>query len=64
LQNGDLRVLYLAWLLGVREGGPDQPHPPVPAKLKRPSAALRAFADFFAIEPAMWRRYGGVARGK
>jgi hypothetical protein len=52
LIGGDLRALYLAWLLSaqMRELDEDAPEPPVPAGLARLDAALEAFADFFGID--------------
>lgn len=53
LANGDQRALYLAWLLGAQKGelDGDDLEPPCPAGLRKPSAALRAFADFLWIDP-------------
>src|SRR5438445_3172354 len=49
---GEYRALYLAWLLGVQEGevGPHAPEPPIPPGLEKPTAPLRAFADFMRID--------------
>src|SRR4051812_45116123 len=50
---GDLRLLYLAWLLTVqhREVDEDAVEPPVPPGLGRLSAALSAVAEFLRIDP-------------
>ncbi|MGH8480762.1 MAG: hypothetical protein ACREXK_14675 [Gammaproteobacteria bacterium] len=52
LASGDLRVLYLGWLLSaqVQELDEDALEPPVPARLDRLSASIRAFADFLRID--------------
>ncbi|MGI0494833.1 hypothetical protein ACN4EG_23865 [Alkalinema pantanalense CENA528] len=55
LIQGDLRVLYLAWLAaGFGEDIPEDPEdliePPVPANLKKLSPALKAFAALFEID--------------
>jgi hypothetical protein len=56
LLNGDLRLLYLAWLAaGFAEEVPKAPEemiePPVPPNLQKLSPALQAFADLFQIDP-------------
>jgi hypothetical protein len=56
LLNGDLRLLYLAWLAaGFAEEAPNAPEemvePPVPPNLQKFSPALQAFADLFQIDP-------------
>lgn len=55
LLQGDLRLLYLAWLKTISmdesEEMQDEPEPPVPAGLKKLNAGLQAFADFFEIDP-------------
>lgn len=50
---GDLRLLYLAWLLAVLNGEVDEDElePPVPPGLGRLSAALRMVVDFLRIDP-------------
>lgn len=50
--NGDLRSLYLAWLLCVQsyEVDEDEPEPPVPAGLNQLTGPLEAFADFLRID--------------
>ncbi len=56
LAVGDLRLLYLAWLLGAQWAGRDEEHavadtePPVPTGLGDLSASLRAIADFLEID--------------
>ncbi|MDK3256989.1 hypothetical protein [Blastococcus capsensis] len=53
LMAGDLRLLYLAWLLAVQnhEVDEDSLEPPVPPGLGQLSAALRAVAEFLRIDP-------------
>ncbi|TFV57005.1 hypothetical protein E4P41_14985 [Geodermatophilus sp. DF01-2] len=50
---GDLRLLYVAWLLAVVNGevDEDEVEPPVPPGLDRLSAALRMVVDFLRIDP-------------
>lgn len=50
--SGDLRALYLAWLLCVQDGEIDDGalEPPVPVGLGRLTASLRAFVDFLRID--------------
>ena len=52
LAAGDLRLLYLAWLLAVQsdEVDEDDTEPPVPAGLGALSASLQAVADFLEID--------------
>jgi len=52
LASGDLRVLYLGWLLSaqMQELDEDALEPPVPARLDQLSAPIRAFADFLRID--------------
>ena len=56
LAAGDLRLLYLGWLLGAQWAGQDDDdavadiEPPVPAGLGDLSASLRAIADFLEID--------------
>lgn len=49
--RGDLRALYMAWLVAAEINGAedDELEPPVPAGLAEPSAALQQFADFFGV---------------
>jgi hypothetical protein len=55
LLQGDMRMLYLAWLKVVSmddsEVWEDETEPPVPAGLKKLNASLQALADFFEIDP-------------
>lgn len=53
LAAGDLRLLYLAWLLsvGLEELDEDEVEPPVPAGLGDLSAALLSLVDFLHIDP-------------
>ena len=56
LATGDLRLLYLGWLLGAQwadqdeEDAIDDTEPPVPTGLGDLSASLRAIADFLEID--------------
>jgi hypothetical protein len=52
LAAGDLRLLYLGWLLAVQSDDVDDEdtEPPVPAGLGELSAPLRAVADFLDID--------------
>ena len=52
LAAGDLRLLYLAWLLALQsdEVDDEDTEPPVPAGLGNLSAGLQAVADFFEID--------------
>jgi hypothetical protein len=49
---GDLRALYLEWLLCVQAGelADDDLEPPVPADLTRLTASLRSLVDFLRID--------------
>ncbi len=49
---GDLRPLYLGWLLAVQDGelGDDDTEPPLPAGLAALSPAQQAMADFLRID--------------
>jgi hypothetical protein len=53
LLAGDLRLLYLAWLLAVQNGEVDEDavEPPVPPGLGQLTAALSAAARFLRIDP-------------
>jgi hypothetical protein len=55
LLNGDLRCLYLGWLLCAQAGElrDDEIEPPVPPGLGRLSPALRALADYLRIDDAL-----------
>ena len=50
--SGDLRALYLSWLLCVQCGGvePNAAEPPVPAGLRNLTAGLESLADFLRID--------------
>ncbi|NUO83219.1 hypothetical protein HUU05_24365 [candidate division KSB1 bacterium] len=55
LINGDLRMLYLAWLHSLNreyeiEEQAQELEPPVPLGLKSLNAALKSFIDFFEID--------------
>ena len=52
LAAGDLRLLYLAWLLALQsdEVDDEDTEPPVPAGLGNLSAGLQAVVDFFEID--------------
>ncbi len=52
LAAGDVRLLYLAWLLCVqaREVDEDEGEPPVPAGLGELSGPLRSLADFLRLD--------------
>ncbi len=52
LAAGDLRLLYLEWLLSVQaeEVGDEEAEPPVPPGLRALSAPLRAVADFLRLD--------------
>jgi hypothetical protein len=52
LAAGDLRLLYLAWMLALQrdELDDDNAEPPVPAGLGNLSAGLQAIVDFFEID--------------
>ena len=53
--RGDLRALYLGWLLCAQSGEveEDELEPPVPQGLGRLSASLDAFAEFLRIDPEL-----------
>ena len=55
LLNGDLRIIYLAWLNAVHleydiKKYNNKPEPPVPDNLQNLSAGLKSFVDFFGID--------------
>lgn len=52
LAAGDLRLLYLSWLLSVQaeEVGDEEAEPPLPPGLRTLSAPLRAVADFLRLD--------------
>lgn len=53
LSGGDLRVLYLAWLVAVTEAtiADELWEPPVPAGLRKLTAAQKSFVSFMRIDP-------------
>ncbi len=53
LAHGDIRCLYLGWLLCVQSGelDDDDIEPPVPPGLGQLSASLESLADFLRIDP-------------
>lgn len=53
LMKGDLRALYIAWLLGVQERELDEGtlEPPVPSGLGQLSNALENLADYLRVDP-------------
>ncbi len=53
LMQGDLRCLYLSWLLAAQSGEleDDEQEPAVPLGLRSLSAALQSFAEFVRIDP-------------
>jgi hypothetical protein len=53
LGRGDLRALYLGWLLCAQSGDldDDDVEPPVPAGLGKLSASLEGFTDFLRVDP-------------
>jgi hypothetical protein len=53
LAAGDLRLLYLGWLVAVQAGDVDDEalEPPVPAGLASLPSSLQAFAEFMALDP-------------
>lgn len=57
LGRGDLRALYLGWLLCVQSGDLDDDdlEPPVPAGLAQLSASLKSVVEFLRIDPERWR---------
>ena len=57
LSRGDLRALYLGWLVRAQSGvlDDDDLEPAVPAGLARLSASLESFAEFLRIDPDLIR---------
>jgi hypothetical protein len=53
IARGDLRGLYLGWLLSMQNGELDEGdvEPPVPPGLGQPSASLESLAEFLQIDP-------------
>jgi len=52
LASGDLRCLYLGWLLRVQNGeiADDLLEPPIPPSLGRPGKSLKAFVEFLHLD--------------
>ncbi len=52
IAGGDLRALYLIWLLRAqeRELGDDEPEPPIPPGLRTLNAPLEALVDFLRVD--------------
>jgi len=52
LATGDLRLLYLAWLLSVESGelADDDAEPPIPPGMAALNASLRSLADFLRLD--------------
>ena len=52
LATGDLRLLYLAWLLSVEAGelADDDAEPPIPPGMAALNAPLRSLADFLRLD--------------
>src|ERR1035438_865894 len=52
LATGDLRLLYLAWLLSVESGelADDEAEPPIPPGMAALNAPLRSLADFLRLD--------------
>ena len=52
LATGDLRLLYLAWLLSVESGelADDDAEPPIPPGMAALNAPLRSLADFLRLD--------------
>jgi hypothetical protein len=55
LASGDLRLLYLAWLLAAQQGEleDDEVEPPVPAGLRDLSGSLLRFVQFLRLDDAL-----------
>ena len=55
LARGDVRALYVAWLLAVRNGivDEDTEEPPVPVGLNEPSDALKSLTSFLWLDPEL-----------
>ena len=64
LARGDLRALYLGWLLCAQNGelDPGSAAPPVPAGLTKLSASLTSFVEFLRIGRALVRASAKAAR--
>jgi hypothetical protein len=57
LLEGDLRALYIGWLLSVQAGelGNRDREPPMPIGMNRLSASLEALIDFLRVDPELVR---------
>ncbi|MGO9634181.1 MAG: hypothetical protein ACLPX1_09805 [Steroidobacteraceae bacterium] len=64
LARGDLRALYLGWLLCAQNGelDPGSAAPPVPTGLTKLSASLTSFVEFLRIDRAIVRASAKAAR--
>src|SRR3990172_10258287 len=64
LLQGDMRMLYLAWLKAISMHDPEEAElePPVPAGLKNLNASLQAFAEFFEIDPYLISAAAGSSK--
>jgi hypothetical protein len=64
LARGDLRALYLGWLLCAQNGELDRGSaaPPVPTGLTKLSASLTSFVEFLRIDRAFVRASAKAAR--
>ena len=64
LLQGDMRMLYLAWLkaVSINKSEEAELEPPVPAGLKKLNASLQAFADFFEIDPHLISAAAGSSK--
>lgn len=53
IARGDLRALYLGWLLCIQDGNVDEKNlePPVPANLGQLSGSLSSLAEFLRLDP-------------
>jgi hypothetical protein len=64
LARGDLRALYLGWLLCAQSGdlADDEVEPPVPAGLAQLSASLESLVEFLRVDTDLWRQRLSQAR--
>jgi hypothetical protein len=65
LARGDLRALYLGWLLGAQAGEVDaaELEPPVPPNLGALSVAQESFVEFFNLDPELLSEAAKHSRG-
>lgn len=64
LASGDLRLLFLGWLLSVQTGeASENDPPPRPPGMNRLSGSLVAFADFMRLDPELLTRAVAGAPG-